>query len=111
MRPQPEASQLDGATNVMLQDVCAADPSEHGIILGDPVAYALALDALTHRGPARPGRLPADTCQQTFIPHGDPVGSAQFLQGVTRFVTGLGDPRRWVDAEPPVPGYAARWVG
>ena len=110
VRPQPQASQLDGATNILLQDVCAADPSEHGVILGDPVAYALALDALTHRGPARPSRLAAETCQQTFIPHGDPIGSAQFLQGVTRFFTGLGDPRRWVDAEPPVPGYAARWV-
>ena len=110
VRPQPQASQLDGATNILLQDVCAADPSEHGVILGDPVAYALALDALTHRGTARPARLPADTCMQTFIPHGDPVGSAAFLQGVTRFFTGLGDPRRWVDAEPPVPDYAAGWV-
>lgn len=110
VRPQPEASSLPGATNVMLQDVCAADPSEHGIILGDPVAYALALDALTHRGPARPSRLPATTCQETFIPHGDAAGSYVFLQGVARFATGLTDPRRWVDREPPVPAYARPWV-
>ena len=99
-----------GATNVMLQDVCAADPSEHGVILGDPVAYALALDALTHRGPARPSRLPATTCQETFIPHGDAAGSYVFLQGVARFATGLTDPRRWVDSEPRVPAYARPWV-
>ncbi len=110
VRPQPQASRLGGARNVMLQDVCAQDPSEHGIILGDPVAYALTLDALTHRGPARPARLPTDTCEQYFIPHGDPAGSYVFLQGVARFATGLTDPRRWVDAEPPVPAYARRWV-
>lgn len=106
VRPQPSASQLDGASNVMLQDVCAQDPSEHGVILGDPVAYALVVDALTHDGPASPDRLPADTCEQTFIPHGDAAGSYVFLQGVARFATGIADPRRWVDAEPPVPAYA-----
>ena len=110
VRPQPQASRLGGARNVMLQDVCLQDPSEHGLILGDPVAYALTLDALTHRGPARPARLPADTCEQYFIPHGDLAGSYVFLQGVARFVTGLTDPRRWVGAEPPVPAYARRWV-
>lgn len=106
VRPQPAASQLDGARNILLQDVCAQDPSEHGLILGDPVAYALALDALTHAGAARPGRLPADTCSQTFIPHGDAAGSPVFLQAVARFATGLLDPTRWVDREPPLPSYA-----
>ncbi|HEU5036358.1 MAG TPA: lipase, partial [Nocardioides sp.] len=92
VRPQPAASQLDGATNVVLQDVCAQDPSEHGLILGDPVAYALTLDALTHAGPADPDRLPADTCSQTFIPHGDLAASPVFLRAVARFATGLADP-------------------
>ena len=110
VRPQPGASSLPGATNVMLQDVCDADPSDHGLILGDPVAYALALDALTHRGPARPSRLPATTCQETFIPHGDAAGSYVYLQGMARFATFLTDPQRWVDSEPPVPAYARPWV-
>lgn len=110
VRPQPEASTLRGARNVMLQDVCVADPSEHGVILGDPVAYALALDALTHRGPARPSRLPATTCEQTFIPHGDAAGSHVYLQGLARFATFLIDARRWVDREPRVPAYARTWV-
>lgn len=108
VRPQPAASQLDGATNVLLQDVCAADPSEHGVILGSPVAYALVLDAITHRGAADVDRVPADTCTQTFIPHGDPLGSPVFLRAVARFTTGLLDPTRWVDREPPLPAYARR---
>jgi len=106
VRPQPAASRLEGAENVILQDVCVRDPSEHGLILGDPVAYALALDAITHAGPADVDRLPADTCDQTFIPHGDPAGSPVFLQAVARFATGLLDPTRWVDREPAVPAYA-----
>jgi hypothetical protein len=106
VRPQPQASHLDGATNVVLNEVCAADPSEHGLILGDPVGYALAFDALTHPGPADPARIPASTCQQTFIPHGDPAGSAAFLQSVARFGAGLLDPSRWVGSEPPLPRYA-----
>ena len=106
VRPQPYASHLDGATNVVLNQVCPADPSEHGLILGDPVGYALTLDALTHAGPADPDRIPASTCDQTFIPHGDPSGSAAFLQSVARFTTGLADPSRWVTAEPRLPAYA-----
>jgi pimeloyl-ACP methyl ester carboxylesterase len=106
VRPQPEVSQLPGATHVLLQNVCAQDPSEHGLILGDPVAYALTLDALTHAGTADPARLRTDTCEQYFIPNGDPAGSYVFLQGVARFASGLTDPRRWVDREPALPPYA-----
>lgn len=106
VRPQPAASTLPGATNILLQDVCVQDPSEHGVILGDPVAYALTLDALTHAGAADASRLPDDTCDQTFIPHGDPTGSPVFLRAVARFATGLLDPTRWVDREPAVPKYA-----
>ena len=106
VRPQPQASHLDGATNIVLDDVCPADPSEHGLILGDPVGYALTLDALTHPGPADPARIPADTCSQTFIPHGDPAGAPAFLQTLARFTTGLVDPTRWVTSEPRLPAYA-----
>ncbi len=110
VRPQPQASHLDGAANIVLNQVCAADPSEHGLILGDPVGYALALDALTHPGPADPSRIPASTCQQTFIPHGDLLGSYVFGDTLVRFTTGLLDPGRWVGAEPPVPAYASAYA-
>ena len=75
-------------------------------ILGDPVAFDLVMDALRNPGPAVVSRLPAETCSGTFIPGGDPAGSPAFLQGVARFATGLADPRRWVEAEPPLPRYA-----
>jgi hypothetical protein len=109
VRPQPRASHLRGARNVVAQDVCAADPVEHGTILGDPVTYAVALDALTHRGPARPSRLPASLCTQTFIPHGDAAGSAEFLSAFAHFTLGVVDPRLWVTREPRLPRYARPW--
>lgn len=106
VRPQPAASTLPGAANILLQDVCLHDPSEHAMLLGDPVAFDLTMDALRHPGPAVVERLPEDTCSGTFIEGGDPAGSYVLLQGVARFFTGLTDPRRWVDEEPRLPRYA-----
>jgi hypothetical protein len=55
--------------NLALQDVCPGNVSEH-LMVGtqDPVAWALAYDALTHEGPAVAERLPADTCDQFLMP-------------------------------------------
>jgi hypothetical protein len=70
----PEASSaLHGGggriTNVAIQDVCPADPSEH-LAIGtyDNTAYALAIDALTHRGPADPERVALSTCAHPLMP-------------------------------------------
>ena len=106
VRPQPAVNRIRGARDIILQDVCANDPVEHNLILGDPLGYALALDAITHRGPAEPRRIPASTCQQAFIPHGDFIGASAGLASILRFFTGITDPRRFVDSEPPVPAYA-----
>lgn len=50
--------------NVMTQSVCPNDAYEH-LMIGtvDPVAHALAIDALEHPGPADPARLnPLEIC-------------------------------------------------
>ncbi len=104
--PQPAASRLPGARDILLQRVCPTDPVEHNLILGDPVTYALAVDAITHEGPADPARIPRSTCQQLFIPHGDFAGASAGLTSIARFFTGILDPRRFVKAEPPLPAYA-----
>jgi hypothetical protein len=56
-------------TNVATQDICPHDGYEH-LTIGtvDPVAYALAVDALTHPGPANPGRIPRSVCSQALMP-------------------------------------------
>ncbi len=65
----------DGArTNVATQDVCPNDVYEHlSIGLVDPVAYALAVDALDHDGPAEPKRIPLTVCAQALHPGINPA--------------------------------------
>jgi hypothetical protein len=56
-------------TNVPTQQICPLDVYEH-LTIGtvDPVAYALAVDALTHPGPADPTRIPPSVCSQVTMP-------------------------------------------
>jgi hypothetical protein len=55
--------------NIAIQSVCPADATEHlGVGIYDNTAYQLALDALTHPGPAKPSRLAATTCLTPLMP-------------------------------------------
>jgi hypothetical protein len=74
--------------NVAIQDVCPLDLNEH-IAIGtwDPVAHALAIDALEHRGPARPARVDSAVCAETFMPGVDPVGFPSGLASLTAVIT------------------------
>jgi triacylglycerol lipase len=71
--PAPGAARLDGAANVVLQDVCALRPIDHYLLIGDAVTFALVLDALTHAGPVDPSRVDPATCLQTLVPGADLV--------------------------------------
>lgn len=55
--------------NVALQDICPAHVADH-LATGtyDPISYALVIDALTHTGPADPGRISPSVCARTFMP-------------------------------------------
>jgi pimeloyl-ACP methyl ester carboxylesterase len=56
---KPYRSQaLDGATNVVLQDRCREDITEHVGIVYDPIALQWTLNALGRPGPADPGFVP-----------------------------------------------------
>jgi hypothetical protein len=62
-------------TNVAIQDVCPADLTEHnGVGTVDNTAYALAIDALAHPGPADPSRIDTGSvCSNPFMPGVNPV--------------------------------------
>jgi hypothetical protein len=68
-------------TNVSTQDICPLDLDEH-LTVGtvDPVAYALVMDALTHRGPADPSRINRSVCRQIYQPGVDPASAQTYLQ-------------------------------
>jgi triacylglycerol esterase/lipase EstA (alpha/beta hydrolase family) len=61
-------------TNVATQDICPNDTNEHlAIGTTDPVAYALAIDALNHDGPADRSRIDPTVCTQQFHPGVNPA--------------------------------------
>lgn len=106
--PQPRASHIPGGSNISVQSVCPLRVVEHAAILADSVAWALALDALTHRGPADASRLKnrLALCAGPFLPGIDLAGMAvALLSGGQHAVTGLvTEPQ--VTEEPRLPGYA-----
>ncbi len=68
-------------TNVATQDLCPADTYEHlNVGTVDPVAYALAIDALDHDGPASEARIDPAVCTQTYQPGVDPANANMYRQ-------------------------------
>jgi hypothetical protein len=70
--------------NVPIQELCPHDIDEH-LLIGtiDPVAYALAVDALTHPGPADVARVQEDNptlCHQLYMPGVNPLDVNTYLQ-------------------------------
>lgn len=96
----------DGAiTNVATQDICPTAVNEHLLIgLIDPVAYALAIDALENDGPADPSRVPLSTCLQPFHPGIDPITGP--IDGAAAAESYLSYEAETVPAEPPLACYA-----
>ncbi|HEX4191309.1 MAG TPA: lipase [Marmoricola sp.] len=77
-------------TNVATQSICPRDVDEH-LLVGtiDPTAYALAIDALDHAGPAVPSRIGHASCSQVLQPGVDPLNVQTYLQ-ILGAVPGLG---------------------
>lgn len=68
--------------NIPVQSICPADVWEHNFVgTVDPVAYALVMDALKHRGPADPARVDVAVCQQQYMPYVDPA-ELDYLPGL-----------------------------
>jgi hypothetical protein len=81
-------------TNVAAQDLCPAHVADHvKMVTYDPVGFALTVDALTHDGPADPGRIDRSVCLQEFPPDVDPQAgltgfATVYATAVQRFVQG-----------------------
>jgi hypothetical protein len=85
--PSIETAPLEGASNVLIQDLCPLRPVDHIGVLGDAVTYRLVTDALTHAGPADPGRAGVN-CLEPFAPGADftqiPIVTASFATAVAQ---------------------------
>ena len=93
-------------TNVAIQTVCPADVTEHlGIGIYDNTAYQLALDALTHPGPANPARVAATTCLSPLMPGIDPsTFSADYAETLASVASTVATSPR-TTSEPPLACY------
>jgi triacylglycerol esterase/lipase EstA (alpha/beta hydrolase family) len=93
-------------TNVAVQDVCPLDVSEH-LAVGtyDNTAYALAIDALEHPGPADPSRISSDVCLQPLMPGVNPATFATDELNSVAGVAGSVASYPHVSAEPPLACY------
>jgi triacylglycerol esterase/lipase EstA (alpha/beta hydrolase family) len=93
-------------TNVALQDICPAQFADHSkAVTFYAVGYALALDALTHEGPADPARIDRAVCTQQFSPGVDPVTfPTSFLNALAAVMNQQATAQR-VDEEPPLRSY------
>jgi triacylglycerol lipase len=94
---------LDGASNVMIQDLCPGRPLEHAAMAADAVTYALVIDAFTHLGPADPARINRNVCSQGTFPGVDVLsGFGIFLNEV---LSARSNPYHPVAGEPPLKPY------
>jgi hypothetical protein len=94
-------------TNVATQDLCPLDVNEHLLVgLIDPVAYALAVDALKHDGPADPRRVSRSVCLQVFHPGINPATAA--IDGAAAAADFAGYSGAEVPAEPRLRCYVTK---
>ncbi len=93
-------------TNVAIQDICPLDLNEH-LLVGtqDPVAAALAIDAITHDGPADPARIPGTVCLQLLMPGINPLTVATDTASASLVLTETIAAYPHVSSEPPLACY------
>ncbi len=94
-------------TNVAVQDVCPAHVTDHLLVgTSDPVAYALAMDALTRAGPAEPEAIDESVCARAFQPGVNPATFPLHMARMTTTVTRTLALHPHVAREPELKPYA-----
>ena len=76
--PRP-TSVLNGASNILIQDICPGRATTHLGTVVDSVTIAALADAVTHRGPAEVSRLPSDVCDHPYGTGLDEARTSLFL--------------------------------
>jgi lipase (class 2) len=93
-------------SNVAVQSVCPLHVADHLLVgTADPVAYALVLDALTHSGPADPGRISKFVCGRLVQPGVNPLTFVTDFAGLGAYVATTIALTPHVAAEPPLAPY------
>ncbi len=106
----PEQAVLGGESplisNLTVQDLCPGHPAQHNDLPFDGPAYAIAIDALDHRGPAELGRIDPSACSQDTVPGVSRADAeARLAAYSTKLVELLGPTGPKADGEPPLAPY------
>jgi triacylglycerol lipase len=83
MRPQTglrPTSALQGASNILIQDVCPARATTHLETVVDSVTIAALADAVAHPGAAKVSRMPGDVCAHPYGTGLDETQTSWFLR-------------------------------
>ena len=104
--PRP-TSALEGAANILIQDVCPGRATTHLGTAVDSVTIAALADAVRHPGPAKVSRLPADVCTHPYGTGLDEARTSAFLAAASQLFS-LGGDLPVVRAEPPVRSWMKR---
>ena len=109
---QPQAgknptSSLDGASNILIQDVCPGRETNHIGTAVDSVTFAAFVDAIEHdgkgkKGAAKVSRFPRDTCDHPYATGLDEAQTSAFLEASGDLTGSQGDAAPKVAAEPKV---------
>ena len=100
------------SSSIAAQSVCPnadnnpAWHSHHIGSLGDPVFFALVMDALSHPGPAEASRIPRSVCTETSVPGLNPATVTAEINSVYAQLFARVETAAKVPAEPALPAYA-----
>jgi hypothetical protein len=101
-------SALQGASNVLIQNVCPGRGTTHFGSAVDSVTFAAIIDAIEHDGPAKVSRFPADICSHPYAPGLDEAATSALLDAGSSLAASRGDSEPKVRREPAVRGWAKR---
>jgi hypothetical protein len=104
--PWDDSASLEGASNIAVQDLCPGRSVDHVQVVYDAVFYAVTMDALSHPGPADPGRVVASVCAQGAMPGVDMGEAAQRTVEINRDLLMLTGEHH-TPSEPALAAYAA----
>lgn len=113
VQPQTGAhptSALKGATNILIQSVCAGRKVTHIGTALDSVTFAAFSDAVAHPGPAKLSRLPTDVCSHPYADGLDPEATANLITAAATLTSGRQGSEPRPTKEPPVRAMFKRKV-
>ena len=110
VRPQGgkhPTSALEGARNIVIQDVCPGRTTTHIGTAVDSVSFAAFVDAVEHRGKGKKGaakvsRLPSEVCDHPYATGLDEAQTSAFLAGSGDLISSQQAQVPTVAAEPKV---------